>query len=69
MLSEAQKKAQAKYDKANTVQFKMKFSKKNDAEIIERIQAQPNKQDYIRQLVIADINHTKNHTNKLNADK
>ena len=55
MTSEAQNRAQAKYDKAHTVQFKVKFNKETDADVIKHLQAQPNKQNYIRQLIIADM--------------
>jgi hypothetical protein len=54
-MSEASNRAQAKYDKENTVQFKVKLNKKSDADVIEHLRAQENKQNYIRQLIRADI--------------
>lgn len=48
--------AQDKYDKANTVQFKMKLNKKWDKEIIEKLNSVDNKQGYIKGLIKADIN-------------
>lgn len=48
--------SQDKYDKANTVQFKMKLNKKWDKEIIEKLNSVDNKQGYIKELIRADIN-------------
>lgn len=53
--SEAQKRASAKYDAANTVQFKIKLNKISDADIIEQLKAQSNKQGYIKELIRNDI--------------
>lgn len=53
--SEAQRRASAKYDAANTVQFKFKLNKKNDADIIEHLKNQPNKQGYIKDLIKEDM--------------
>ena len=55
MWTEAQKKAQEKYDTTNTVQFKMKLNKKTDADILERLNEVPNKQGYIKDLIRKDI--------------
>lgn len=55
MASEAQKKAQAKYDAENTVQFKLKLHKRNDADIIEKLKSVDKKQTYIKSLIKADI--------------
>ena len=55
MASEAQKKANAKYDAANTVQFKIKLNKTTDADIIEHLKAQDNKQGYIKKLIQDDM--------------
>ena len=55
MWTEAQKKAQEKYDTTNTVQLKMKLNKKTDADILERLNEVPNKQGYIKDLIRKDI--------------
>ena len=51
----SQRKASAKYDAANTVQFKVKLNNKNDADIIEHLKNQPNKQGYIKDLIKEDM--------------
>lgn len=53
--SEAQKKAQAKYDAANTKQVRLKLNTKTDADILERFDRCDNVQGYIKRLVRADI--------------
>lgn len=53
--SKAQLRAQAKYDKDNTLQFKLKLNKKTDADIITRLSAADNIQGYIKELIRADI--------------
>lgn len=55
MASEAQKKAQAKYDAENTVQIKLKLHKRRDADILQRLDEVGNKQGYIKDLIRADI--------------
>ena len=55
MASDAQKKASAKYDAANTMQFKIKLNKTTDAEIIEHLKSLDNKQGYIKNLILQDI--------------
>lgn len=55
MPSEAQKRANQKYDSQNTQQFKMKLNKKTDADIILRLEQQPKKQSYIKALIREDI--------------
>lgn len=54
-VSEAQKRAQAKYDKANTKQVIMKLNKTTDADILEVLDQTPNVQGYIKQLIRDDI--------------
>ncbi len=54
-VSEAQKRAQAKYDKANTKQVIMKLNKITDADILEVLDQTPNVQGYIKQLIRDDI--------------
>jgi len=53
--SKAQLRAQAKYDKDNTVQVKLKLNKKTDADIISWLDDISNKQGYIKELIRADI--------------
>lgn len=50
---------QAKYDAANTVQVKMKLNKKNDSDILERLEKVGSKQGYIKALIRADIERNK----------
>lgn len=58
--TEAEKKAQAKYDAEHKDQFKvysLKFGLTNpeNVKIVEKLANVPNKQDYIRSLIIEDI--------------
>lgn len=55
MVSEAQNKAQVKYDKANTTQIRMKLNLKTDADILAKLESVGNKQGYIKALIRADI--------------
>ncbi|MBQ8109675.1 MAG: hypothetical protein IJ124_05910 [Clostridia bacterium] len=43
------------YDRANTQQIKFKFNLRTDADILEHLARQENKQQYIKQLIRADI--------------
>lgn len=53
--SDAQKRASAKYDAANTVQFKMKLNKTRDADILSHLETVGNKQGYVKELIRDDI--------------
>lgn len=56
--TDAEKRAQAKYDLAHKDQFKsihLKYNVENDADILAKLEAVENKQDYIRQLILADM--------------
>ena len=55
MTTEAQKKASAKYDNANTKQIKMKLNTTTDADILTKLEEVGNIQGYIKQLIRADI--------------
>lgn len=55
METEAEKKAKIKYDKANTVQLKLKLNKNTDADILAKLDECGNKQGYIKALIRADI--------------
>lgn len=47
--------AQNKYDAANTIQVKLKLNITTDADILEILEKQGNKQGYIKALIRADI--------------
>lgn len=53
--SKAQLRAQAKYDKDNTVQIKLKLNKKTDADIIRYLSDCDNKQGVIKALIRLEI--------------
>lgn len=55
MISEAQKKAQAKYDKTHTRAIMFKFNLKTDKDILEKLDEVENRQGYIKKLVRDDI--------------
>lgn len=48
MSTEAQKRASAKYDADNTVRITLKLNKKTDADIIQKLEPEPNKSAYIK---------------------
>lgn len=56
-------KAQAKYDKANTIFIGIKLNKKTDADLIEQIERSAEqdggKQGYIKRLIREDIERNK----------
>ena len=54
-LSEARKRANAKYDAAHTVQFKMKLNTTTDADVLKRLGEVENKQGYVKDLIREDI--------------
>lgn len=57
-VSEAQKKAQKRYDEANKNKWRMihlKLNKETDADIIYRLDNMPSIQGYIKELVRKDI--------------
>lgn len=47
--------AQERYDNKNTKQFKMKLNTKTDADILEWLESQPNKQGKVKELIREDI--------------
>ena len=55
MVSEAQLRAQAKYDKQNSQAFMLKLNRKTDADIIAKINHVPNRQGYIKNLIRNDL--------------
>lgn len=46
---------QDKYDKANTIQLKLKLNRHTDADIIEFLEASGNKQGTIKALIRSEI--------------
>ena len=57
-VSEAHKRASVKYNKEKTRQINFRFTE-HDADILERLDAVPNKQGYIKALIRADIARAK----------
>ena len=53
--TEAQLKAQAKYDAEHTTGVYLKLNNKNDADILDRLASVDNRQGYIKQLIREDI--------------
>ena len=51
--------AQDRYDRTNTKQFKMKLNLKTDADIIDWLAKQENKQGSIKSLIRKEINTKK----------
>lgn len=54
-MTEAQKRANLKYDAKATTQVKMKLNLKTDADILAKLDSVPSKQTYIKSLIRADI--------------
>lgn len=55
MATEAQIRAQAKYDAANTRQFHLKLNRNTDRDVIEKLDNVPNMQGYIKKLIRSDL--------------
>lgn len=55
MISEAKKRADAKYDAGHTRQIKLKLNLKNDKDILKRLDEVGNKQGYIKKLIRHEI--------------
>lgn len=55
MSTAAQIRANDKYNKAHTKQFVFRFNLKTDAAIVSKLESMPNKTDYVRQLIVKDI--------------
>ena len=58
MTSEAQKRAVARYDSENTVKLTVKLNKKTDADILDRLAAEPNKQGFIKNTIRAALGNS-----------
>lgn len=55
MVSEAKKKANAKYDAAHTKQIMLKLNLVTDADILAKLDSMDNKQGYVKGLIRKDI--------------
>ena len=55
MATQAQLKAQSKYDKANTWSFVIKLNLNTDADMIAWLKSQDNRQGYIKRLISEDM--------------
>ena len=53
--TEAQKRAQKKYDEKATVQVHMKLNAVTDADVLQRLKSVGNVQGYIKSLIRADM--------------
>lgn len=53
-VSDAQKRAKAKYD-MKTVQYVFRLRLDGDADVIARLRSIPNKTEYLRRLIRADM--------------
>ena len=62
--SEARLRAIKKYEKTKIRQFLLKFHKTHDAAIIEKLDSLDNKNNYIRQLILKDLEREKKEANK-----
>lgn len=54
-MGSKQTERQLRYDKEHTIQVKLKLHNVNDADIIDKLNSEPNKQGYIKALIRADI--------------
>lgn len=55
MTSDAQKRANAKYDARNTRQVMLKLNKITDKDILDKLDSVENRQGYIKSLIREDI--------------
>ena len=62
-VSAAKLRATKKYEKANIRQILLKFHKTHEAEIIEKLDSVPSKNNYIRQLILKDLEREKKEAN------
>lgn len=54
-ITEAQKRAQDKYDKANTRRVMLKLNTTTDADVLAKLDAVESKQGYIKRLIREDL--------------
>jgi hypothetical protein len=62
--SEARIRANNKYAKNNVSQVCLKYVTKNNQEILDKLNSVPNKADYVRQLILKDLEREKKEANK-----
>ena len=58
MTTEAQKRAQKKYDAANTKKILLKLNRKTDADILGKLETVDSMQGYIKELIRRDMQTT-----------
>ena len=56
-LKQQRVKASVKYNKTNVKQIKLNLNKKTDADVIAALEAAPNMQGYIKDLIRNDLNN------------
>lgn len=56
MATEAQIKAQKRYDAKHTRQLHLKLNRRTDWDVLEKLDSVPSKQGYIKALIRADLN-------------
>lgn len=61
--SEAKLRAQTKYEKKSVSQVCLKYVTKNNKEILEKLNSVPSKADYVRKLILADLEREKKEAN------
>ena len=55
MATEAQRRAQRRYDEKNTRQVHIKLNLRTDKDVLERLDDVPSKQGYIKRLIRDDL--------------
>ena len=55
MVTEAQNRAQKKYDAENTRQVHLKLNRRTDEDVLEKLNSVLSKQGYIKELIRADL--------------
>jgi hypothetical protein len=61
--SAARLRANNKYAKKNVSQISLKYVTKNNKEILEKLNSVPSKADYVRQLILKDLEREKKEAN------
>lgn len=60
--TDARKRADAKYKREKTTQLSIRFYNTTERELIDHLQAQPNKAGYIKRLIKQDMGRSAPHT-------
>ena len=55
MATEAQRRANMKYEAENTRQVHLKLNLRTDKDVLEKLDSVPSKQGYIKELIRADL--------------